>query len=71
MELQLVKSCHNYFTIILQSSVGTPEGHSEVGVYLASFAFLIRNNKFHSRLIYIYIWDCGIRTFLIRNTKRG
>jgi len=26
-----------YFTIILQSSVGTPEGHSEVGVYLASF----------------------------------
>ena len=27
----------NYFTIILQSSVGTLEGHSEVGVYLASF----------------------------------
>ena len=26
-----------YFTIILQSSVGTLEGHSEVGVYLASF----------------------------------
>ena len=24
-------------TIILQSSVGTLEGHSEVGVYLASF----------------------------------
>ena len=32
-----------YFTFILQSSVGTLEGHSEVGVYLASFAFLIRN----------------------------
>jgi hypothetical protein len=28
---------YNYFTIILQSSVGTLEGHSEVGVYLASF----------------------------------
>jgi hypothetical protein len=27
----------NCVTIILQSSVGTLEGHSEVGVYLASF----------------------------------
>jgi len=32
-----VNVVQNYFTIILQSSVGTPEGHSEVGVYLASF----------------------------------
>ena len=30
-------SVPTYFTIILQSSVGTLEGHSEVGVYLASF----------------------------------
>ena len=37
MELHQFKSCHNYFTIILQSSVGTLEPHSEVGVYLASF----------------------------------
>ena len=37
MELCLFKSLYNYFTIILQSSVGTLEGHSEVGVYLASF----------------------------------
>jgi hypothetical protein len=28
---------YNYFTMILQSSAGTLEGHSEVGVYLASF----------------------------------
>ena len=27
----------NSFTILLQSSVGTLEAHSEVGVYLASF----------------------------------
>jgi len=37
MELHQFKSVCNYFTIILQSSVGTLEGHSEVGVYLASF----------------------------------
>ena len=29
MELCLFKSLYNYFTIILQSSVGTLEGHSE------------------------------------------
>ena len=37
VELHQLKSRNNYFTIILQSSVETPEGHSEVGVYLASF----------------------------------
>ena len=37
MELGLFKSLYNYFTIILQSSVGTLGPHSEVGVYLASF----------------------------------
>ena len=37
MERCLFKSLYNYFTSILQSSVGTLEGHSEVGVYLASF----------------------------------
>ena len=45
MGLCLFKSLYNYFTIILQSSVGTPGGHSEVGVYLASFVFLIRNHS--------------------------
>ena len=29
MELHQLKSGYNYFTIILYSSVGTPEGHSE------------------------------------------
>ena len=37
MELCRPKSVDKYFTSILQSSVGTLEGHSEVGVYLASF----------------------------------
>ena len=36
VELHQLKSCYHYVTIILQSSVGTPEGHSEVGVYLDS-----------------------------------
>ena len=35
--LGLARVGPNHFTTILQSSVGTPEGHSEVGVYLASF----------------------------------
>ena len=39
MELHQFKSCHNYFTIILQSSVGTLEPHSEVD---------------QSKLVYIY-----------------
>ena len=35
--LDLARVDPNYVTIILQSSVGTLEGHSEVGVYLVSF----------------------------------
>ena len=37
MELHQFKLGYHYFTMILQSSVGTLEAHSEAGVYLASF----------------------------------
>ena len=37
MELCGINAGQFYFTIILQSSVGTLEPHSQVGVYLASF----------------------------------
>ena len=64
VELHQLKSCYNYFTIILQSSVGTPEGHSEVGAYLASFCvpnlehLIPQPANLHMNSDYLYLnWD--------------
>ena len=60
MELCRPKSVDNYFTCILQSSVGTLEGHSEVGVYLASFC--VPNWETGSLGIYLHLISTLART---------